>query len=435
MLHESRRQFLRGAAGTCLSLPFFSSLEAKKKINKKKNQREERHERLEGKIPQAKRFLLVHTHLGYYLPEFIPKKIGEAHGGSRLLKPLKKFEDRFTVFSGLEHAEALRGHSAAMAFTSGLHPAHHLGKQHISIDQRIAEEYGDETRLDSLSLECGAGGASYGLSFSRTGARRSVYKNAGDAFYEVFTEKDKSNSQFELLLQKSILDDVHRDIKSLESKLNHGDKHKFDEYLSSVRDLERKIQKTRKWEREPFPKVKRDFESRYSRVTDMMSIMPDMYEIIKLCFETDITRIITLQIPGTNKVLRMDGIRDNYHGLTHHGMQPDKMEQLLKIETEFIVQFSKLIEYLSKAKDENGLPLIDSTTILFGSGMGNANSHDCRNLPIIVAGGGFDHGKHLHFDQKVTKMPLCNLYLSILRSFGIQDDYFGDSYDVLPGFS
>ena len=149
-----------------------------------------------------------------------------------------------------------------------------------------------------------------------------------------------------------------------------------------------------------------------------------MFDLCALAFRTDSTRIVTIHVPGGNGVLQLDGINDGYHSLSHHGQNPDKIDQLKRVELEYIKELARFIHTLESIPDGNG-SLLDHTLIYFGSGMGNASSHSNRNLPVLLAGGNIKHGNSLKYER--DSKPLCNLYVSMLQWLGVETDSFGGS--------
>ena len=156
-----------------------------------------------------------------------------------------------------------------------------------------------------------------------------------------------------------------------------------------------------------------------------------MYDLIHLALQTDSTRIITLSIQGSGLVPPIEGVTEGYHSLSHHGKDPKKLEQLKAVE---MAEFVALGEFLTKLKGttEEGSNLLDRTMVYYGSNLGNASSHDNKNMPTFLAGGGFRHGQHLAFDQQ-NNTPLCNLYVSMLQRLGIEADAFASGRTTLKG--
>ena len=223
--------------------------------------------------------------------------------------------------------------------------------------------------------------------------------------------------------------------KSLDRQLGKADREKLDEYLTAVRSVEKRIEKAESWATTPKPKVdmaRPEFNSNSDR--DMFENMQIMYELIALAFETDSTRSIVMQIPAGNNVFtQLDGVTEGYHALSHHGKDEEKIAQLLKIEYEHTRQLARFMDRI-KGSQEQGSSLLDNTTILFGSGMGNAAAHSNKNLPVLVAGGGFkSHGAHRKFTGR-NAPPLANLYTSMLQNMGVEADSFATSTGTLTDF-
>jgi len=229
-------------------------------------------------------------------------------------------------------------------------------------------------------------------------------------------------------MKGSILDAVQGDAKFLERHLGRRDKEKLDEYFTSVRDVEKQIELHRKWASVPKP----DPKMKEPKNTDFVSDLPVMYDLVALALQTDSTRIATLEIGGDFEASAF-GLSGGYHGLSHHGQRPDAIKGLIKMERYQVEQFARFLAKLKSIEDGPGT-LLDHSMVLFGSGMGNANSHTNSNLPIILAGGGFKHGEHKTFATKgPSHQMLCNLYLSMLQRFGVEVEKFGTSTGTLTG--
>ena len=223
---------------------------------------------------------------------------------------------------------------------------------------------------------------------------------------------------------------VKSDADRFQRKLNQQDRNKLDEYLTSVRDVERRIGLRRNWL--DIPKPEAPFAAPKNR--NMVEDLPLLYDLIALALQTDSTRIATLEIGGDFNPRDL-GVNGDYHALSHHGQLEDRIEALVTLETYQMKQFVRFIEKLSTL-DEGGQPLIDKTMVLFGSGMGNANSHTNTNLPVVLAGGGFTHGRMLAFDRKSKhRPPLTNLFVSMLQQFGMETNQFATSTGTLRGLA
>jgi len=243
----------------------------------------------------------------------------------------------------------------------------------------------------------------------------------------------KSNNRcFDWGKRRSILDSVADRAKSLARTLGRNDRQKLAQYFTSVRELEQQLIQAQAWEQRPKPEVR---EPKLIDIDDTGALIERtrlMFQIAHLAFETDSTRIITLKIDENNNPRPMiEGVTHGHHSLTHHGSKPENIDELKLIETAQMQVFGELLNTL-KDSIVNGKRLLDSTIVLYGSNLGNANSHDNRNLPILLAGGSFHHGQHLAFDRS-SNSPLPNLFVSILQQLGIETDQFASSTGTLKG--
>ena len=240
----------------------------------------------------------------------------------------------------------------------------------------------------------------------------------------------KKKAADRIRLQGSILDAVREDAKSLQRRLNKTDNEKLEEYFSSVRDVEHKLKLDEQWQKVPKP----DAPITEPQNDGLAQDLPKIYDLIVLALQTDSTRIATLEIGGSFAA-RDIGINKGYHGLSHHGKLQANIDLLVQIELYQVQQFARFLGRLRATKEPGtDRTLLDSTITLFGSGMGNANSHTNYDLPIVLAGGGFKHGEHKSYAQESRqRVPLCNLYLSMLQRFGVETDSFGTSKGTLTG--
>jgi len=224
---------------------------------------------------------------------------------------------------------------------------------------------------------------------------------------------------------------VREDARRLNPSLSRADQGKLDEYLTAIREVERKLKRREDWIDVPKPSasdkvIKGDDEL----VVDLSYPYNTsvMYDLMILALQSNATNVITFGHPGGNRLFPFDGITLGYHSLTHHGKRPDLLKELTIIEAYYSRQFARFLDRLKAVRDSEGQPLLDSTVVLFGSGMGNASSHSSRNLPIMVAGGGFKNGKHHRFGRHGRDgRPLCDLYVSILQQLGVETDRFSNS--------
>ncbi len=418
-----RRLFLK-AAGVSLALPALESIPKS----------------FAGPLPEnsaqsqaAPRMVCIGNMLGFYPPTFFPEQSGTEYVLPKVLAPLGSHHRDMTLISGLDHG-VKGGHFAIHAFLSGVRSvdAKSMPEANISIDQRAAEAVGGLTRFPSLTIgsEDGIHGGCQ-MCWTRSGTRVPPITGPNDLFRKLFVsenENDRIRAVDRIALNASILDSVRGEAKSLERRLNPRDRLKLDEYLTSVRDVERQLQLDRKWTKIPKPAPGID----EPEDDDMVSDLPELYELIALALQTDSTRIATLEIAGGFNAQSL-GFRKDHHALSHHGQVQESIDALIKIETYKNEQFSRFHDKLNTI-EVAGSSLFDQTMVLFGSGMGNANSHTNTNLPIVLAGGHFKHGQHLSFDPKSrTRPPLTNLFVSMLQKFGVETDVFATSTGSLTG--
>jgi hypothetical protein len=371
--------------------------------------------------------------LVFYPPSFFPTKAGADYDLPPTLQPLAPYRSDFTPFSGLDHG-LKGGHFAIHAFLSGVRSGEAKGmpEGNISVDQRAAETVGGATRFPSLTIgsEDGIHGGCM-MCWTRAGTRVPPVPTPRELFRKLFATddaKDRDRAADRLRLQGSILDSVRGDAKALEKKLDRRDRDKLDEYLTSVRDVEAQLQLHEKWAKVPKPKPGMAEPPNSGMVADL----PVIYDLIVLALQTDSTRVATLEVAG-GFLTSAFGIRKEYHALSHHGQVQENIDGLLKVEKYQTEQFARFLGKLKSVTDGNGT-LLDHTAVVFGSGMGNANSHTNNNLPVILAGGGFRHTGHRVFPQTgPTRVPLCNLYLSLLQRFGVEVNRFGTSTGTLNG--
>lgn len=412
-----RRLFLKSALAT-LTLPAMESL-VPAAITKESTART---------AAEARRLVCVGNSFGMYQPEFFPKTRGADYKMPKLLKPLERHRRDFSVFSNLDHG-IKGGHFSVHSFLSGVkfQNAKAMPNGNITLDQRAAEVVGIKTRFPSLTI--GSADGLHGgcqMSWTRTGVRVPPITGPKELFQKLFVSAPgagKAAAADKFRLHGSILDSVQEQAKSLNRRVSGRDQRKLDEYFSSIRDVESRIQQRQRWHTIAKPKPPIDQPANDNIVDDI----PELYELIVLALETDSTRIASLELAGANFKTSILGINKGYHGLSHHGKDPENIRNLIRLEAYQMEQFSVFLDRLKSIEtpDGNGT-LFDQTAILFGSGMGNANSHTNSDLPIIVAGGGYRLGEHCVMPRaKKDRVPLCNLFLSLLHRLGIEDDSFG----------
>ena len=415
----SRRTFLRGA-GVTLALPL---LEAMTPL------------RAQAAVQSPRRMVCINTTLGLHTPNLFPSAAGKDYELTPYLEPLAEFRRDFTVFSGLSHPEVDGGHPAELCYlTSAPHPRADNFKNTISLDQYAIEKLVPDTRFGSLTL---ASSSSRGLSFTRSGVPIPADERPSRVFKNMFVDgtANEVNAQVQRLKQgQSIMDTVLGEAKDFQRGLGKPDREKLDEYFTSVREVEVRMVKAQDWARRPKPKVDAKPPVDIASSVEVPARVRLMVNLMHLALQTDSTRFITFALNGLNAVPVIAGVTQDWHNLSHHGQDPAKLEELKVVELQQMKLFGELLAKL-KGTQEQGGNLLDRTIVMFGSNLGNASSHDNKNLPVIVAGGGFRHGQHLAFDPKKNP-PLSNLYVQFLRRLGAEVNAFGSSSGsgTIPGF-
>ena len=415
----SRRTFLRGA-GVTLALPL---LEAMTPL------------RAQAAAQSPRRMVCINTTLGLHTPNLFPSAAGKDYELTPYLEPLAEFRRDFTVFSGLSHPEVDGGHPAELCYlTSAPHPRADNFKNSISLDQYAIEKLVPDTRFGSLTL---ASSSSRGLSFTRSGVPIPADERPSRVFKNMFVDgtANEVNAQVQRLKQgQSIMDTVLGEAKDFQRGLGKPDRDKLDEYFTSVREVEVRMVKAQDWARRPKPKVDAKPPVDIASSVEVPARVRLMVNLMHLALQTDSTRFITFALNGLNAVPVIAGVTQDWHNLSHHGQDPAKLEELKVVELQQMKLFGELLAKL-KGMQEQGGNLLDRTIVMFGSNLGNASSHDNKNLPVIVAGGGFRHGQHLAFDPKKNP-PLSNLYVQFLRRLGADVNTFGSSSGsgTIPGF-
>ncbi|MEM9017985.1 MAG: DUF1552 domain-containing protein [Verrucomicrobiota bacterium] len=422
----SRRRFLQGS-GVTFALPLFHSFSPGRAFAAASGAAPSFHS--DG-IPR--RIVCICNNLGLHRPFYEPGEVGYDYEPPRYLKLIDKFRDDYTVFTGVSLPSVDGGHIAEKSFLTGApHPGSGSFKNTISLDQYAADYIGTETRFPFLAL---TGKGNNTLSWTRAGVPIPAESSPSKVFRRLFLEgtQDEVEAQIVKLRQgQSIMDTVLDQTKSVSRKLNSADREKFDEYLTSVREVEEQMLRQQEWERTPKPKVNSKQPKDINGNSDVTGKAALLFDLAHLAIETDSTRLITILMQGDFIVPPIEGVEEGYHTVSHHGQNPRKIGQLALIEEEHVRQFRKLLEKLKRTK-EDGAPLLDRTMVLYGSNLGNASSHDNRNMPTILAGGGFKHGQHIGFD-KVDNYPISNLYVSMLQRLGIETDHFSSGNSTMTG--
>ena len=417
----NRRRFILRSLSTTLALPGLPSLMANSVGGNAAVQA------ANGAGAGSRRFVAIGNLLGYQVKQLFPTTTGRNYEKTTLLEPLWDNRSQMTVFRGLDHG-VKGGHFAVHSFLSGVlnSEAQNRPDGNVSIDQFLADEVGYQTRFPSLTV--GSEGGIHGgcqIAWTKSGVRVPPITGPAELFDKLFVSDSQDRQQRrsrDNQVQASILDSVLEEANRLSRRVNKEDKDKLDEYLTSVRDVEKRLELRQKWETQPKPKAPFDKPSNRNTAEDL----PMLYELIALALQTDSTRIATLEIGGDFLPQHL-GIKKDYHGLSHHGNDAEAIADLIALEKHQILHFGKFLTRLSKMNDGEQT-LLDSTAVLFGSGIGDANSHRNSDLPVILAGGGYKHGEFREVPREgPNKVPLCNLFVDIAQKMGVETESFGSS--------
>ena len=412
-----RRTILRGA-GVSLSLPLLSAMTPAFA------------DRDESAAP--KRFVAMTLGLGLLSANLNPEKSGRDYKPSRYLQPLEDLRDRFTVISGTSHPGVSGGHRAEARILTA-NPVGSSGKASntISLDQYMARHLGDATRFPSLVL---SSSGSSSPSYTENGSMVPAEDSPAQLFSRLFIDesKDEQRRQQQRVREgRSIMDLVADDAKRLSGQLGPGDRDRLDAYFTSVRELEQRLAQSEEWARLPKPKVSVPKPIDIGNPNDFVGRQKLMCDMIRLALETDSSRFICYHLGGSGGVVPIPGVAEGYHSLSHHGMDEDKLDQLALVEGEIIRTWGQFLRDLM-ATDEQGRKVLDHTCVLLTSNLGNASNHDNRNMPVLLAGGGFRHGQHLAFDRS-NNYPLPNLFVNLLHHVGLEDEGFASSTGTMSG--
>jgi hypothetical protein len=377
---------------------------------------------------EPRRIVLINLGLGLYSPAFYPQQAGKEFQASEYLKILDDFRDDYTVISGLSHPGVVGGHATESRIFNGTPSIRKMG---ISLDQYAAKFLGEFTRFDTLPLSM----RNASFSWSADGSPVPAESSMSTVFKRLFADEGasgKAAARRAVDRSRSILDLINGQARRLSPRISSTDRAKMDEFSTSVREVERRLAKSELWLDTPKPSVDAEPPVDPASRAEFITRMKNIFDIAYLSLKTDSTRIITFDIFEQNSV-NIEGVNNAYHGLSHHGKDSSNISQLKLIETEIIEQIQNFLSRL-KQTQENDTTLLDRTTVLLTSNLGNASNHSNRSLPVLLAGGRFKHGQHLVFDPPDTT-PLCNVFVSMLQQLGIETDSFGTSTGTLPGLT
>ncbi|MEM9481745.1 MAG: DUF1552 domain-containing protein [Verrucomicrobiota bacterium] len=408
----SRRTLLRGA-GAAMTLPFLDAM-AKP---------------LAPAPP--KRLLAINIHLGFMEHNFLPKGTGRDYQPSKYGKFIDAWRDQFTIITGTSHPGVSGAHESDQSFLTAAPGVGQPGfRNTVSMDQLVAREVAGKTRFTHLPLSHHDGKRS--LAWSASGANIPPIDSPVALFQMMFlegTDKEKAQRIQDLKDGRSILDSVLEASKSLSAKLGQADRDKLDQFFTSVRDTEHRFLLSKQWVEKPKPKTNDKPPKKLKDAAEFVQETALMYDMIHLALQSDSSRVITYNQPNLHRVLPDQAVKVGYHALSHHNNDPEKMRQLEVIEIEQMKAFAKLLDTMSTTAETRG-SLLDNTVLLFGSNFGNASTHATNNLPIVLAGGGFNHGEHIACDPS-DNTPLSNLFVTMLQKMGLEQDKFGSSTGTL----
>ncbi|MCY4596037.1 MAG: DUF1552 domain-containing protein, partial [Bryobacterales bacterium] len=353
-----RRNFLRGV-GASLALPMLESFAPRSARG--------------AQATRTDRLVCIGTYLGFYQSAFYPQQTGPDYEISPVLKPIERFRDQATIFSGLDH-RGRNGHAGWRAWMSG------SAAGSVSLDQVVAAQIGDRTRFDSLQISCGNSPGSAQMSFTPEGVALPMIGRPSVLYSTLFSSgDDAARTEYLLASNGSVLDGVTAEARSLERTVTASDRHKLGEYFASLRAVEKRLQKQRLWLDRPIPQVDYPLPE-FDPIARDLSLECEsiMYDLMALALTTDSTRVATFMIPGGSQIFTIGGrkLSAGYHGLSHHGNDPGRIAEYNQVGIEHVKRLGAFLDKLATARDAQDRPLLDSTAVVFGSGMGDSNTHD-----------------------------------------------------------
>ncbi|MHC4996054.1 MAG: DUF1552 domain-containing protein [Planctomycetota bacterium] len=413
-----RRTFLRGA-GLAVGLPFLDAMTPAFATA--------------AEATAPRRFVSFSLGLGLHGPNLFPKESGFGYTPSPYIENIKDLIPDMTVCSGVSHPQVAGGHRAegTILTAAPLSRSDANFCNSISLDQLMAKHLGQHTRFPSLVLSTDSSSSS--PSYTENGAMIPPEHSSLRLFNRLFVEdnpKIKQRNARRMRHGRSVMDVIADDAKALQRKLGAGDRDKLDHYFTSVNELEKRLAANEAWINRPKPKVDKP-QSVAESISDTILQQQAMLDVMALALQTDSSRFMTLHMGGGGGRLDLPGVDEGYHGLSHHGRDDDKLRQLAIVENAIIGIWADFVRKLKNANEVSG-PILDQTMVLLTSNLGNASSHDNKNMPVLFAGGGFKHGQHLAFDQR-NNYPLPNLFLSALHRVGLDEERFATSTGTMNG--
>lgn len=364
-----------------------------------------------------KRIIFICNSLGFYEPNFFPAKRGDL-ASSRYLKDLAA-KEKMTVFQNLFHPGMdTSNHDSEKSFLTGSpSPEATNFVNSISLDQVLAREMGGDTRFPFLSFSIYDRG--WGCSWNDRGVAIPPMHDERAIFDKLFGEEDLSAKRRQIENDQRILRSLYRDMAQL--KQRGGDQTKIDSYHTVIAELEARLAHEEFWLKAKKPAVPDSLSD--DQEFAFSTKVRNLFELAKLAFQTDSTRVITVSLDWIYGAINVPGATGGWHTLSHHGGKADALAKLSRIEIDIVKHLNRFLSDLDEIKEEGGT-LLDQTTVVIGSNFGDASNHTHNNLPTIVAGGGYRHQAHTVLDRPT---PLCNLYLELLHRHQVDAAGFGSS--------
>jgi len=405
----NRRTFLK-ASGVGLALPLLESMNPA----------------WAKEAAPPRRAVFICTTLGLHAPALYPKTTGPDYEPTHYLGLLKAHRKDFTLFSGLSHPQQGGEHQCEMTWLSAApNPGMDGFRNSISIDQYAAAKLGYVTRFPSISL---SSDRVISQSYTSSGVMIPAEQRPSRMFAKMFLSgkpAEVARQKQKLIEGRSILDELMDQTRALLKNASSVDRARLQEYFDSVRASEKELAEAQAWLDKPKPQVKAPQPEDINDHTDLVGRTRLLLGLVPLIVQTDSSRIISIVIQNNHGIPQVEGVNTEHHNLSHHGRDPKRIDQLMKIESAILTCFSEFLAQM-KAKREAGGTLLDNTVTLFGSNLGNANAHDPRNNPVLLAGGGLKHGRYLAHDPR-NNTPLCNLFVHMLNQMNLETEKFASS--------
>jgi hypothetical protein len=401
MKHYNRREFLKFGAALPLAMHSLDLRAAEKPKS----------------AAPPKRVIFICNSLGFYEPNFFPKKRGD-FSTSQYLKDMK-VADKMTIFQNLYHpGMETSNHDSEKSFLTGA-PAPEATNfsNTISLDQILARKMGGDTRFPYLSFSIYDRG--WGCSWNDRGVAIPPMYDEKVIFDKLFGEEDLSAKKQQIRNDQHVVQCLYRDMKQLQQ--HGGSREKIESYRTVIVELEAQLKHEEFWLKTKKPEVPNTLstDQEFAFTTKIENLL----ELSKLAFQTDSTRVITLSLDWIYGAISVPGATGGWHTLSHHSGKKDMLTKLSRIEMEISRRLNKFLTDLDKINEGEGT-LLDNTTVVIGSNFGDASNHTCNNLPTIVAGGGYRHQSHTVLEKPT---PLCNLYLDLLHKHNVDLGKFGSS--------